>query len=73
MCSAEVSQVVFGNPAEEEGPVIRCVKLGKFVEVFYGLGVFAVGKSVAAPEIEYVLIVLGEYRLYGTYYYDKSE
>ena len=57
--SADVSEVVLGDAAEEEGPVIGSVQTGQDVEILDGLGIFAVGQGIAAAEVEYVPVVLG--------------
>ena len=57
--SADVPEVVLGDAAEEESPVVGGVQTGKDVEILDGLGIFAVGQGIAAAEVEDVPVVLG--------------
>jgi hypothetical protein len=58
--SSYIAQVVFGYSPEKEAPVIGAVEPGKDIEMFNGLGVFAVLESQASAHVEHVFVVLGK-------------
>ena len=58
--AAIVTEVVFCDASEKETPIVRAVKSGEHVELFYGIGVFAVRQSLPAAPHEHVLVVLCE-------------
>jgi hypothetical protein len=60
--SADVSEVVFGDAAEEEIPVVCGVQTRQDVEILDGLGVFPVGEAGPSPEEEHIPVVLGEHK-----------
>ena len=57
--AADVAQVVFGDTAVEEGPVVGGIQLGQHVEMGHGLVEAAILQGAAATEREYFLVVLG--------------
>jgi hypothetical protein len=58
-CPPQVSEVILGYAPEKESVVICSVKLDQDIEVVDSLSVLAIGKSIAATDIEYVLVILG--------------
>ena len=60
LCATQVAEVVLGNAAEEETPIVRGVQPGEDVEILDGLCILAVGKRLAPPPHEDVLVILGE-------------
>lgn len=59
--AAQVAQVVFGDPPEEETPVIRGVQPRQDIEVLDGQGILPVGQRLPPPPHEDILVILGEH------------
>ena len=58
LCTADVSQVVFRDTAEEKIPVVCRVQSGQHIEILNGQGVFAVREGLPAAEEKDIFVVL---------------
>ena len=56
----QVAQVIFGDAAEEEGPIIGGVQAGQDVKLLNSIGILPFRQGAAAPEVEDIFVVLGE-------------
>ncbi len=56
----QVTQVVFGDAAEEEGPVIGGIQAGQDVKLLNGIGILPLRQGMAPPEVEDIFVILGE-------------
>ena len=56
----QVTQVVFGDAAEEEGPVIGGIQAGQDVKLLNSIGILPFRQGMAPPEVEDIFVILGE-------------
>ena len=56
----QVTQVVFGDAAEEEGPVIGGIQAGQDVKLLNSIGILPFRQGAAPPEVEDIFVILGE-------------
>jgi hypothetical protein len=57
--TSDISQVIFGNASEEVVPIIGRIQTGEDIEILDCSGILSIRKSLAAPHIEDILVVLG--------------
>ena len=54
----QVAQVVFGDAAEEEGPIIGGIQAGQDVKLLNSIGILPFRQGAAPPEVEDIFVVL---------------
>ena len=54
----QVTQVVFGDAAEEEGPIIGGIQAGQDVKLLNSIGILPFRQGAAPPEVEDIFVVL---------------